>query len=86
MLAAARNHWSTENGQHLSLDVSFKEDASKIHERTAARNVAKVSRWNFNAHKQNTRFEKESMAARIELAGLDDNYRTELVLEKFHPS
>ena len=84
VLSAVRNHWSIENGQHLSLDVSFEEDASKIHERTAAKNVATVRRWCFNAHKQSMRFEKESMAARIQLAGLDQDYRTELVLEKFY--
>lgn len=85
VLAAVRNHWSIENGQHLSLDVSFGEDASKIHERTAAKNVATVRRWCFNAHKLSSRFEKKSMARRIELAGLDQNYRTELVLDHFHP-
>ncbi|MFK0571040.1 ISAs1 family transposase [Endozoicomonas sp.] len=85
VLAAVRNHWSIENGQHLSLDVSFKEDASKIHERTAAKNVATVRRWCFNAHKLSSYFEKESMAGRIELAGLDQDYRTKLVLEQFYP-
>ena len=85
VLAAVRNHWSIENGQHLSLDVSFEEDASKIHERTAAKNVATVRRWCFNAHKQSSRFGKESMASRIQLAGLDQDYRTELVLEQFYP-
>nr|WP_245673274.1 ISAs1 family transposase [Endozoicomonas ascidiicola] len=85
VLSAARNHWSTENGQHLSLDVSFREDASKIHERTAAKNIATVRRWCFNAHKKSCRFEKESMASRIELAGLDADYRTELVLETLRP-
>lgn len=84
VLAAVRNHWSIENGQHLSLDVSFREDASKIHERTAAKNVATVRRCCFNAHQLSKTFETESMASRIELAGLNPDYRTELVLEQFY--
>ena len=36
-LASVRHHWSIENGQHRTPDVSFGEDASKIHERTAAK-------------------------------------------------
>ncbi|WP_422491691.1 ISAs1 family transposase [Endozoicomonas sp. ALE010] len=85
VLAAARNHWSTENKQHWELDVSFSEDASKIHERTATKNIATLRRCCYNAHKQSTHFEKESMCRRAELAGLDEDYRTELILEQFSP-
>ncbi len=41
MLAAAiRNHWRIENGLHWVLDVTFREDASRVRERNAARNLA----------------------------------------------
>ena len=80
-LASVRNHWSIENGQHLRLDISFGEDASKIRERTATRNVATLRRCCFNAHKLSDHFSKESMNRRIELAGLDTDYRTRLILE-----
>ena len=81
VLESVRSHWSIENSQHWKLDVSFNEDASKIHERTAAKNVATIRRCCFNAHNLSDRFPKESMKSRIELAGLDDEYRTELIRE-----
>ena len=80
-LASIRNHWSIENGQHLRLDISFGEDASKIRERTATRNVATLRRCCFNAHKLSNYYSKESMNRRIELAGLNSDYRTKLILE-----
>ena len=81
VLASARNHWSTENNQHWQLDVSFGEDASKIHERTATKNIATVRRCCFNAHKLSNYFEKESIRRRAELAGLDED----LMLRTRHP-
>ena len=81
-LASIRNYWSIEeNGQHLRLDISFGEDASKIHERTATRNVATLRRGCFNAHKLSDYYPKESMNRRIELAGRNSDYRTKLILE-----
>ena len=82
-LAAVRHHWSIENGQHRTLDVSFGEDASKIHERTAAKNVATIRRCCFNLHKVSSRYWDKSMARRLNLAAMDEDYRTELVLEAF---
>jgi predicted transposase YbfD/YdcC len=41
MLAAAiRRHWAVENGLHWVLDVTFREDASQVRERNAARTLA----------------------------------------------
>jgi predicted transposase YbfD/YdcC len=81
VLESVRSHWRTENCQHWKLDVSFNEDASKIHERTAVKNVATFRRACLNVHNLSDRFPKESMKSRIVLAGLDDEYRTELVRE-----
>ena len=81
VLENARSHWSIENSQHRKLDVSFNEDASKIHERTAVKNVATIRRCAFNAHNLSDHFPKESMKSRIVLAGLDEEYRTELIRE-----
>ena len=81
ILESIRSHWSIENGQHWKLDVSFAEDASKIHERTAVKNVATVRRCCFNAHNLSDHFSKKSMKRRVELAGLDEEYRTELIRE-----
>jgi predicted transposase YbfD/YdcC len=35
-----RDHWGIENTLHWTLDVAFNEDASRIHERNAAKNMA----------------------------------------------
>src|SRR5947209_7670919 len=37
---AIRRHWSVENGLHWVLDVTFREDDSRVRDRTAARNLA----------------------------------------------
>ena len=81
VLESARSHWHIENKQHLRLDVSFAEDASKIHERAAIKNVATVRRCCQNAHDLSDRYANKSLKRRIELAGLDEEYRTELVRE-----
>lgn len=81
VLANVRSHWGIENKQHWKLDVSFKEDDSRIHERTATRNVATVRRICFNAHEQSNRYADESMEERIFSASLDPKYRAELVRE-----
>ena len=83
LMASVRHHWSIENGQHRTLDVSFREDASKIHERTTAKNVATIRRSCFNVHKINNQYPDKSMTRKLNLAGMDQSYRTGLVLERF---
>ena len=40
LASAIRSHWAIENGLHWVLDVGCDEDASRVRERTAARNLA----------------------------------------------
>jgi predicted transposase YbfD/YdcC len=40
LLDIVRMHWSIENKLHRNLDVTFKEDASQIHDRNAAANLS----------------------------------------------
>jgi predicted transposase YbfD/YdcC len=40
LVTAIRRHWSIENNLHWVLDVTFREDDSRVRERTAARNLA----------------------------------------------
>jgi predicted transposase YbfD/YdcC len=40
-----RGHWGIENGLHWSLDVGFREDQSRIHERRAQENFATLRRF-----------------------------------------
>ncbi len=37
---AIRSHWAIENALHWVLDVTFREDDSRVRDRTAARNLA----------------------------------------------
>jgi len=41
---AIRTHWSIENQQHWSLDVTFHEDAQRAHDKNALANLAAVKR------------------------------------------
>jgi predicted transposase YbfD/YdcC len=40
LVAAIRRHWTIENNLHWVLDVTFREDDSRVRDRTAARNLA----------------------------------------------
>jgi predicted transposase YbfD/YdcC len=40
--AAIRAHWSVENVVHWALDITFREDDSRVRDCTAARNLALV--------------------------------------------
>ena len=40
LIQAIRRHWTIENGLHWILDATFREDDSRVRDRTAARNLA----------------------------------------------
>ena len=40
LVQAIRRHWSVENALHWVLDLTFREDDSRVRDRTAARNLA----------------------------------------------
>lgn len=44
MLRADRAYWGIETGLHLRLDVSAREDASRVRHRTSALNLAMLRR------------------------------------------
>ncbi len=48
LAAAIRRHRMIENGLHWVPDVGFNEDASRVRERTAARNLALLRRIALN--------------------------------------
>ena len=80
-LQSVRDHWSTENNQHRTLDVTFKEDASKIHNRQAAQNVGTIRRACLNVFSLSQSHLDKSIARRITEAAHNDSYRMELIKE-----
>ena len=79
MLAAAiRNHWRVENGLHWVLDVTFGEDASRVRERNAARNLALLRRIALNLARADSTL-KASLKGKRKYAGWDDSFMTTLM-------
>ena len=79
MLAAAiRNHWRVENGLHGVLDVTFGEDASRVRERNAARNLALLRRIALNLARADSTL-KASLKGKRKYAGWDDSFMATLM-------
>ena len=79
MLAAAiRNHWQIENGLHWVLDVTFREDASRVRERNAARNLALLRRIALNLARADST-PKASLKGKRKYAGWDDSFMAMLM-------
>src|SRR5919205_597616 len=71
LAAAIRSHWRVENGLHWVLDVTFREDASRVRERNAARNLALLRRIALNLARADTTL-KASLKGKRKYAGWDD--------------
>lgn len=80
-LQGVRDHWSTENNQHRTLDVTFMEDASKIHNRQAAQNVGTLRRACLNVFTFNQSHLDKSISRRMTEAAQNGGYRMELIKE-----
>lgn len=74
---ATRDHWGIENNKHWQLDVSFGEDASKIHERNRARNFATMRRLALDVLKRNPA--KKSIRAKRKMAAQDSAFLEEIL-------
>ena len=69
---ACRGHWGIENSLHWCLDVTFREDDSRVRDRFAADNLAWLKRFAISLLKQQT--DKESIAMRRRMAGWNVDY------------
>jgi len=69
---AVRGHWAIENTLHWCLDVTFREDESRLRDRIAADNVAWLKRFAIGLLKQVD--SKESIVMRRRIAGWNDNF------------
>jgi len=74
---AARGHWGIENGLHWVLDVVFREDASRLKDRTAAENLGLLRRVAASLLRQDE--SKGSVSGKILRAGWDDAFRRHLL-------
>lgn len=73
ILAAKRSHWGIENKLHWSLDVSFREDESRIRQGNAPQNFAVLRHMALNLLTQETTFKRGLKAKRLK-AAWDDAY------------
>jgi predicted transposase YbfD/YdcC len=74
---AVRGHWGIENTLHWCLDVTFREDESRLRNRHAADNVAWLKRFAISLLKQCT--DKESIAMRRRMAAWNTDYLSQVL-------
>jgi predicted transposase YbfD/YdcC len=78
LAAAIRNHWRVESGLHWVLDVGFREDASRVRERNAARNLALLRRIALNLARADSTL-KASLKGKRKYAGWDNAFMAALI-------
>src|SRR3954453_18868978 len=78
LASAIRSHWAIENGLHWVLDVGFNEDASRVRERTAARNLALLRKIALNFARANTTL-KACLKGKRKSAAWDNDFMATLI-------
>ena len=74
----ARGHWSIENNGHWQLDVSFREDARRIHKDHGPENFSRLCRIGLNLLKSE-KTHKAGIAIRRQACGWDNQYLLKVV-------
>jgi predicted transposase YbfD/YdcC len=69
---SVRGHWGIENTLHWCLDVTFREDDSRVRERNLSNNIAWLKRFAISLLKQVP--DKRSIAMRRRVCGWNENY------------
>jgi len=75
--SATRGHWGIENGLHWVLDVIFREDDSRLKDRTAAENLGMLRRVVASLLRQD--HSKGSVSGKLLRAAWDDEFRLHLL-------
>ncbi|WP_165250960.1 ISAs1 family transposase, partial [Paludisphaera soli] len=75
---AVRSHWGVENGCHWTLDVTFREDESRIREEHLRENMAWLNRFCLSLLKQHP--DRKSVAARRRSCGWRDDYLMQVLV------
>jgi predicted transposase YbfD/YdcC len=69
---AVRGHWGIENSCHWVLDVTYREDESRIREEWLRENMAWLNRFTLSLLKQHR--DRRSIAMRRHCCGWNENY------------
>jgi predicted transposase YbfD/YdcC len=72
-----RGHWAIENTLHWCLDVTFREDESRVRDRNSADNLAWLKRFSLSLLKQQE--DKRSVAMRRRIAGWSLDYLAKIL-------
>ena len=78
ILSAVRAHWRVENNLHWSLDVVFREDASRIRMGHAQANFALLRKFALNMLKKETSV-KSGLKTKRFRAGLSEEYLLKVI-------
>jgi predicted transposase YbfD/YdcC len=74
---AARSHWGVENGCHWTLDVTYREDESRIREKLLRENMAWLNRFSLSLLKQHPG--RQSVAMKRRSCGWSDDFLMQVV-------
>src|SRR4051795_5320664 len=83
LVRAIRRHWSVENALHWVLDVTFREDDSRVRDRTAARNLALLRKIALNLVTRDRR-SQASRRGRRKMAAWNDDYMLQIITGQAH--
>jgi len=76
---AIRSHWSIENSCHWSLDITYREDESRLREKQLRENFAWLNRLTLSLLKQHGG--RESVAMKRRSCGWSDSFLMEVLTE-----
>ena len=74
---AVRSHWGIENGCHWTLDVTYREDESRIRERRLRENMAWLNGFTLSLLKQHPG--RQSVAMKRRGCGWSDEFLMEVL-------
>src|ERR671910_663154 len=83
LVQAIRRHWSVENALHWVLDVTFREDDSRVRDRTAARNLALLRKIALNLIARD-RSSRASLRGRRKMGAWNDDYMLRIIAGQGH--
>ena len=72
LLSATRSHWSIENSLHWSLDVTFREDHSRVRKDHGPQNLAVLRQIALNLLKQETTLKRGIQGKRLKAGWVED--------------